>query len=230
MGRSERAFTLIELLIVLLVLAVIAAISIPNLISSRLTANEAAAIQSLKAIAAAQAQCQASRSIDENSDGAGEFGYLAELGGAALLRAPGGLGAERLAPPLLSRAYGQVQDGCVHRSGYLFRMHLPDAAGGFVPEAPAGGATAGAVDPIHAQVLWCCHAWPASRGTTGRRAFLINQGGDVLACRNAIARYDGLLRPPVAGTAAFVAAGSVMSAPLAANTVAADGESWRVVN
>tara|TARA_R110002072_G_scaffold43974_3_gene123317 strand:+ start:207 stop:710 length:504 start_codon:yes stop_codon:yes gene_type:complete len=52
--QTKKAFTLIELMIVIAIIAIIAAIAIPNLLSARKNGNEAAAIGGLKAIANAQ--------------------------------------------------------------------------------------------------------------------------------------------------------------------------------
>ncbi|MFH0876870.1 MAG: prepilin-type N-terminal cleavage/methylation domain-containing protein [Candidatus Omnitrophota bacterium] len=47
---KSQGFTLVEIMIVVAIIIVLAAIAIPNLVRSRLTANEAAAIASLKTI------------------------------------------------------------------------------------------------------------------------------------------------------------------------------------
>ena len=50
----RKAFTLIELMIVVAIIAVIAAIAIPNLVESRITSNETSASATLKAMHTAQ--------------------------------------------------------------------------------------------------------------------------------------------------------------------------------
>ncbi len=52
--RGQKGFTLIELLIVIAIIGIIVAIAIPSLLRSRMSANEAAAVGSLKTIAAGQ--------------------------------------------------------------------------------------------------------------------------------------------------------------------------------
>jgi len=50
MKRSERGFTLVEIMIVVAIIALLAAIAIPNILRGRTSANEAAAIGNIRAL------------------------------------------------------------------------------------------------------------------------------------------------------------------------------------
>ncbi len=54
--KRNKGFTLIELMVVIAIIAIIAAIAIPNLIQSRIRANEAIAVTVIKAYCTAQVQ------------------------------------------------------------------------------------------------------------------------------------------------------------------------------
>jgi prepilin-type N-terminal cleavage/methylation domain-containing protein len=55
MPRKDQGFSLIELLIVVAIILIIAAIAIPNFLRSRIAANQASAIESLRVISTAEA-------------------------------------------------------------------------------------------------------------------------------------------------------------------------------
>ena len=227
--RNSEGFSLIELMIVVGVIAIIAAIAVPNLITSRKSANESAVFAVLKNLASAQAQCQAAVHIDGDRNGTGEFGYFAELSGVRELRDSVASGSPQLMiPPTLSAGFSRIDDGTHFRSGYTFWMFLPGPGGAWVPEAPSGGAVIGSVNAQLAESIWFCYCWPNAYDVSGQRAYIVNQSGDVFYCRNAMQRYSGSVRRPVPGTTGFLSADSMMDGTLAANTISADGERWLI--
>ena len=66
-------------MIVVAIIAIIAAIAIPNLLRSRMSANESSAIGTARTISSAEAQFQAA-AIDPFASGMGQYGSLADLG------------------------------------------------------------------------------------------------------------------------------------------------------
>ncbi|MBK8098880.1 MAG: DUF2950 family protein [Planctomycetes bacterium] len=230
--RRADGFTLIELLIVVAIIAIIASIAVPSLLRSRSSANEAAAIATLKSLVSTQAQIRTMAAIDANRNGAGEHGFFAEMAGSVAPRIDesGNVGTAPVVP-LMMPAFGQLTNGAVARAGYHFRMFLP-AVGTGAPtgEAATGGAVGLNIDARLAETQWCAYAWPSSYGISGHRAFFINQGGDILATENSVQRYNGNATP-VTGNAAFAnGAPNAMGSATAANTVGNDGGRWVVVN
>lgn len=255
---NKAGFTLIELMIVVAIIAIIASVAIPKLMAARLSANESAAISTLRSLASAQAQLQSSGAIDTDADGGGEYGFFGELAGTQALRifdpvalapALGALPNDRLNPAVLSSAFGNITtdisgNGVVVRSGYVFKMYLPDATlGGVTPAveeaqaavAPAigGGAQAGSIpDPNNCEILWACYAWPLNAQQTGNRAFFVNQEGDLLSFANrpiaGVSPYSNfnVLATLPAFDEVFSVAGD-MGSPLGINGVASnDGNLW----
>ncbi len=76
MKRTEKGFSLIELLIVVAIILIIAAIAIPNLLRARIAANQASAVGSVRTITTAQVTYSSTWGI-------GYASALSKLGGAA---------------------------------------------------------------------------------------------------------------------------------------------------
>jgi hypothetical protein len=185
------------------VLALLASAAAPAQFPNQIPANEAAAIEALRMIAAAQERFKSDADVETNCDGVGEYGYFAELGGTRPMRVGAGCmpaaggGADFLNPPLLRRALGTVTEGCVLYHGYLFQMWLPDAGCcGIREDGPGGCEAAPFPDPVEGAHLWCCYAWPLKYSRTGKRAFFINQRGAVL-------QYSNRSLTPLSGRSQF---------------------------
>jgi len=78
MKRTEKGFSLIELLIVIAVIGIIAAIAVPNLLQSRMAGNEASAISTVRNVVSAQATYM-------TSVGSGKYAPLTTLNGSGMV-------------------------------------------------------------------------------------------------------------------------------------------------
>lgn len=240
MHRTRAGFSVIELLIVIAVIAIVAAIAIPNLRRAKLTANEASAMITMRALGQAQAQVVSGPNIDSNGDGQGEYGYFAELAGLSVTRVdsggvvgPGGP-SSKLVPNALLAALGNVQNGVVNYAGYLFQVWLPDVtAGGLTPGIPedAGGGKLAAPfpDPVNGATTWCAYGWPLVRGQSGTPCYFVNERGQILMYNNGGAvKYSGVAGGPNFDAALSVA-GDMRSALAINGTASVDGNTWVVV-
>ncbi len=236
--KAGAAVTRAEIGLILWCLLVgVMCVAIPGLLPAKLSANETAALATLRNLASRQAEIRRSGTIDCDGDGIGEYGTFLELTGSVGVRksADGSVKAGSLKPPLLSPALSNVDpEGIVTKSGYCFRIYLPDSAptSGFVHETgPAekaglkGGTAKVGVDV--SEKFWCAYAWPVSRGNSGNRCFFVNQAGDVMQSNNDVARWSGYGQapPPDSGFR-----GHGASSPLAVGTRGMDGEVWKVTN
>jgi prepilin-type N-terminal cleavage/methylation domain-containing protein len=106
--NKEKGFSLIELLIVVAIILIIASIAIPNLLRSRMSANEAAAVSVLRNV--------------NNSQAVYMIQYTSTVGYASTLLALGpGTPCSKAAACLSDQLVGCSAEPCL-KSGYLFYM------------------------------------------------------------------------------------------------------------
>ena len=142
MRNKQKGFSLIELLIVVAIILIIAAIAIPNLIRSKMAANEASAVATLRTINTSEVVYSSTYNT------AAVFGTLPQLGSAGTAGATCTPAALQAAPPtaanscLIDNAL-EVANAAPGKSGYLLTLGVANAAytGNNDPTAPGSSGT-----------------------------------------------------------------------------------------
>lgn len=153
--HKQKGFSLIELLIVVAIILIIAAIAIPNLLRSRIAANEASAVGSLRSINTAEVTYASTYPL---------LGFAPDLNTLGPGATPGNTAATSANAVLLDGVLGASSPGGSSsgtgnvKSGYLFYI-------------TSGGVVNGIIN------TYASNANPVTMDQTGKRYFFSDASG-----------------------------------------------------
>ncbi|MEI6236934.1 MAG: DUF2950 family protein [Planctomycetota bacterium] len=165
---KTKGFTLIELMIVVAIIAIIAAIAIPNLLRSRMAANETAAVAACKSFCTAE---DIYRRTDYNSDGVLE--YAQALSGDNSLYSTSGSAGDLA---LIDRSFALAEGApltATPKAGYVFQILTSQGAN-------ASGGARSFVDNTSRMTLgYGLCALSNQYDGVGRNTFVVSNSGTI---------------------------------------------------
>ncbi len=201
---SRRAFTLIELMIVIAIIAILASIAIPNLMESRISAQEAAGASTLRSgMLPAQIQFQAGAYCDLDGNGIGTYAVNGIISGTTnpynCLCGNTTVGTS-ITLNLLPPAYGYTGG-----TGYTAALATGSAAtvlwptiSGYFFKTPVTQTTPAGTSDGSGERTWGVLCGPLD-DNQGRRWFSINQAGNVYMCKPTSQAMEGCLAANASG-------------------------------
>jgi type IV pilus assembly protein PilA len=150
MPKTQKGFSLIELLIVVAIILIIAAIAIPNLLRAKMAANEASAVGSVRTI-------NTGAVTFSSTYGAGYPPALSNEGGAV------GATVSCAGAQLIDASLSSAVSATTAKSGYYFTY--------------LAGGTAVTVGTCTGHPSYTLVATPSVPGQTGQRLFFSDQSG-----------------------------------------------------
>ena len=150
--RKSKGFSLIELLIVVAIILIIAAIAIPNLLRSRIAANEASATATMRTLNTAEVTYASTYN-------SGFTDTLTRLGAPAAGSQPDAAASDLVDPVLSGKTGGTATS--FTKNGFVF-TYTPSGSFGFI-------------------ATFTLTANPVARGSSGQRSFFTDQSAVIHA-------------------------------------------------
>jgi type IV pilus assembly protein PilA len=139
MRNKQKGFSLIELLIVVAIILIIAAIAIPNLIRSKMAANEASAVATLRTLNTAEVVFSSTYNVANSF--APTLNALGDGGTAGTCTA--GFVPTSTAACLIDAAVENASNSATPKSGYVLTYPAPTATGYTINNDPASPGSSG---------------------------------------------------------------------------------------